>query len=79
MKGSDWCICCTLWYMSGGDVTRVGQKEVTPCSRIFLATTATPPLMSLLAWEKSMPYPPMSEKRGGAWHNTISVTTRTTW
>lgn len=44
-------------------MTRVGKKEVTPCSKIFLATRATPPLTLLVACEKSMPYPPVGVKQ----------------
>lgn len=52
----------TWWYVEAGDVTNVGQNEVTPWARIFLATRLTPALVSAVLWAKSTPYPPLKIK-----------------
>lgn len=45
----------TWWYVAIGDVTNVGQNDVTPWARIFLATKLTPSAALLVLWAKSIP------------------------
>ena len=49
---------CTRLYVLSLDVTMVGQNEVTPCSRIPLATLATPSSMVSVSTAKSTPKAP---------------------
>lgn len=52
----------TVLYTSDGDVTTVGQKEVTPCSNSPLATRLTPAGISPSISEKSTPNAPGQTK-----------------
>lgn len=47
-----------VWYISIGEVTIVGQNEVTPCDNNPLATFWIPSSTDAVLCEKSIPYPP---------------------
>lgn len=48
-------------YISASDVTIVGQNEVTPWAKRFLATFAIPSSILSASYEKSTPHPPKNK------------------